>query len=180
MGIFDVKKFKCDKKFLICCGITIFCAILLGIVLYKTTNINVYFKNFTSEYVYRVFHFKSGSLFFSHCVGEIFYLYLFFVIAYFCKIKIAVLPVLFIRCLFSVIYCIILCAFFSLGGIFILITVYLPSVVLSLVCGYFISEGLGCVKKNYVFFAPLALAVINSVVLLVLVNVLFRIAVMIV
>lgn len=180
MGIFDFKKFKCDMRFLICFGIAVLLAIISGIVLHKIVAVNLYFINFTSDYVYCVFHFKNWTLFFSHFISEAFYLYVFLLIAYFIKIKYVVLPVLFVRSLFSVVYCIILCTAFGLGGVMICILIYIPTVLLSLVCSYFIVEGNGCVGKNYLFFLPLALAVAISVVLLLLVNVLFKVVIMIV
>ncbi len=151
MRNFSLNGFKADKKFIIAVIITLICAIICGIVLFKLVTINIYFKEFASNYVYYVFNFKNSTLIFSHIITEIFYLYLFFVIGYFTKFKY-------------------LC----------LIFVFIPTSLISIIFCCVTVEICKCINKKYCFFVPLAFAVINTIILLLLVNVVFRVVIVIV
>ena len=79
------KEFSWDKKYIIASGITIICSIICGIVLYKISNININFVSFANDYIFFIFNFKNSKLVFPHLLSELFYLYLFFLVAYFTK-----------------------------------------------------------------------------------------------
>ena len=172
--------YKCDKKYLLAVGITFVCAIISGIVLYKIIGIGSYFKNFADDYVYYVFNFKNGSLIFSHIFSELLYLYAFFIIAYFVKIKYLTLIVAYIRCIFIATYTIILVSTLGLGGIIVAVFVFLPTALISLALCCATAELCRCVNGRFAVFLPLVFAVANTVVLVLLVNVVFRFIIIIV
>ena len=66
-------EFKWDKKYVIAVIITLLCAIISGIVLYKFVNINIFFIEYAQDYIFYVFNFKNSKLIFSHILGELFY-----------------------------------------------------------------------------------------------------------
>jgi len=161
--------YKWDKKYFIAAAVTLCCAIISGIVLFKLGDLSIYFVNFANDYIYFVFNFKNGSIIFPHILSELFYLYLFFLIAYCTRMKYFTLVLVFVRgMLFTVYACILLCAT-AFGYFFI-----------SLICCVFVSDVCRFVNKRYVLFMPALLAVANTLVLLVLINVVFRVIIVIV
>ena len=173
-------KFKCDKKYLIAVLVTLLCAIICGIVLYINVNINIYFSYFAEEYIYCVFNFKNASIIFSHLLSELFYVYLFFLIGYFTKFKYFTLIFIFIRGIYFAVYASILFTVISFGGITVAVLVFIPISLLSLIFSCMICDCCRSVNKKYVFLIPAALALINMLILLLLINVLFRVVIVIV
>jgi len=180
MRNFSLNGFKADKKFIIAVIITLLCAIICGIVLFKLVTINIYFKEFASNYVYYVFNFKNSTLIFSHIITEIFYLYLFFVIGYFTKFKYLCLIFVFVRGLFFSVYTAILIGMNAFGGVTVAIFVFIPTSLISIIFCCITVEICKCINKKYCFFVPLAFALINTIILLLLVNVVFRVVIVIV
>ena len=159
---FNIK--NCDKKYLIAFLIVLICSIICGIVLYKISNINIYFVDFANDYIFFIFNFSNGKLIFPHLLSELFYLYLFFIIAYFTKLKYLTFFVLFLRGIYFSIYCAILFSLNSLGGVTVAIIVFIPASLLSVVFCCLIADTCRIINKKYVF----------------LVNVLFRVIIVIV
>ena len=159
MRIFKCSKFKWDIRFLIAYAIVILAAIICGIVL---------------------FNFNSGKLFISHVLSELVYLYVVFLLAYFTKLKILVYPILFLRTLFTALYIIILCALFGTEGIIVAVLVFIPSFAFSVLFFIVLCEQCKQLCPPYSFICPAFLALLNSVILLLLVNVVFRVIVVIV
>lgn len=180
MRIFDFKKIEWDVRFLIAFAVTIVIAIISGIVLFKLATINYYFYNFADLYVFYVFDFNNGALFFSHLISELFYLYIIFAIAYFTKLKFLSLILVFIKSLFTVIYCAILCSVCGFAGTIVALLVFIPTSLISFALYLFMVEACKIINKKYVFFFPAVLALIDCIILLILVNVLFRIVIIIV
>ena len=174
------KEFSCDKKYIFASIITLICSFICGIVLFKLSNINVYFVNFANNYIFYVFNFKNSRLLFPHLIVELFYLYLFFIVAYCTKFKFLTLIILFIRGIFFAIYTAILFSLNSLGGVTVAVLVFIPSSVLSFFLCYIIAEFCKIINKKLVFFTPAVFAVINTLILLLLVNLLFRVIIVIV
>lgn len=174
------KGFSCDKKYLVAFIITLVCSIISGIVLYKLSNINVYFANFANNYVFYVFNFKNSKLIFPHLLVELFYLYSFFLVAYFTKFKFLTLILLFVRVIFFVIYSAILCSLNALGGVIVAVLVFIPASIVSIVLCYIIAEFSKIINRKIVYFVPAIFATANSLLLLVLVNLLFRVIIVIV
>lgn len=171
---------KCDKRYVIAFIITLLCSVVCGIVLYRPVTTNIYFVNFAHDYVYNVFNFVNTPLFFAHFLADVVYLYVFFVICYFTKLKYLTLVFLYIKGLFFGIYSVILICVNSVGGILVAIFVFIPASVLSFALCCIITEICKNFDKRYVFFVPLALALIDGIVLMLLVNVLFRVVIIIV
>lgn len=176
----SIKEFSCDKKYIIGAIVTIICAIICGIVLYKISNINIYFVDFANDYIFFIFNFSNGKLIFPHLLSELFYLYLFFIIAYFTKLKYLTFFVLFLRGIYFSIYCAILFSLNSLGGVTVAIIIFIPASLLSVVFCCLIADTCRIINKKYVFFIPGICALLNTVILLILVNVLFRVIIVIV
>ena len=174
------KGFSCDKRYIIASVITLLCSIICGIVLYKLSNINVYFVNFANNYIFYVFNFKNSKLIFPHLLVELFYLYSFFLIAYLTKLKFLTLILQFVRGIFFVIYLAIFCSLNSLGGVSVAVLVFIPTSLISMFLCYIIAEFSKIINKKIVFFVPAIFALSNTLLLLILVNVLFRVIIVIV
>lgn len=180
MGIFDFKKIKWDQRFLICAIIVLIVAIISGIVLFKLTTINAYFWNYAEIYVFYVFNFKNGSLFFSHFISELFYFYAIFFIAFFTRLKFIALIIIFIRSVFAAIYFCILCCFFGVGGVIVAILVFLPVFLVSVALCLFLAESCKAINSKLIFIFPAVLSLLNTIMMLTIVNVFFRVIIVIV
>lgn len=171
---------KCDLRYLIAVIITFLCAIICGIVLYKVATINIYFKNFAEDYVYYVFNFKNSKIIFSHLLSELIYIYIFFLIGYFTRFKYLTLIIVFIRGLYFAVYAAILFELVTFGGITVAVLVFIPTYLISLFFCWLTAESCKNINKKFVFFLPAVLALVNTVVMVVLVNVVFRVVIVIV
>ncbi len=180
MRILKRNKLKWDKRCIIAYILVIILSIICGIVLFKLNNISNYVYEFTDVYIFYVFNFKSGTLFISHIISELFYLYFVFLLAYFTRLKFLAYPLLFLRTVFFALYVIILCAFFGSDGIIVAFIVFIPSFICSVLFYIFISEQCRLLCTPYSLILPAALALVNTVILLLLVNVVFRVIVVIV
>jgi len=180
MRILNFCKCKLDKKYLIACIITIILAIICGIVLHVFSGISSYTYNFADTYVFCVINFKNAKIFFSHLAVDLFYFYLFFLIGYFTKCKYLTCPILFLKWLFAVTYIIILFTCFSVEGIIVALIVFIPSFLLSTVFCFCACEFCRFLNKNFVFFFAAVLALISTVITFLLVNILFRVLIVIV
>ena len=174
------KEFSCDKKYVIASIITLICSIICGIVLYKLSNINIYFVNYANNYIYYVFNFKNSKLIFPHLLVELVYLYLFFAIAYCTKFKFLTLIILFIRGIYFAVYSAILLSLNSLGGVTVAVLVFIPVSIISLAFCFLVSETCRIINKKIVFFVPAIFALICTLTLIILVNLLFRVIIVIV
>lgn len=180
MRIFNFKSQKFDKKYLIACIITVLAAIICGIVLYICSGISVYTYNFADSYVGFVLNFSNVSLFFSHFAVDLFYFFVFFIIGYFCKYKFFSCPVLFLKWFFAITYAIILFTCFSIEGIIVALIVFIPGFIISTAFCIFLCDFGKCLKKNYIILFPIFLALISSLITLLLINVFFRLLIIIV
>ena len=171
---------KCDKKYVWAFIITLLCSIVCGIILYKPITVNVYIINFANDYVYNIFNFKNSTLFFTHFLADVLYFYVFFLICYLTKFKYITLIFIYLKGLFFGIYTAILVCIGSVGGIIVAIFVFIPATLLSFAICCAIAEICKCLGNRYAFFIPLALALINGIILMLLVNVLFRVVIIIV
>ncbi len=176
----SIKEFSWDKKYIIASIVTIICSIICGIVLCKLTNININFVGFANDYIFFIFNFQNSKLIFPHLLGELFYLYLFFLVAYFTKYKDLTLIILFFRGIYFSIYAVILFSLNSLGGITVAIIVFIPSSIISLIFCYLIAESSRIINKKYVFFVPAIFALIDTLIFIILINLLFRLVIVIV
>lgn len=175
---FSVK--KCDKKYLWAFIITFLCSIICGIVLYKTVSYDIYFIDYACEYVYNVFSFNNTPLFFTHLMADILYFYIFFLISYFTRFKYLTLIFLYLKGLFFAIYAVILLFVNSVGGVIVAVFVFIPASLLSFAICFLITEICKCFDKKFVFFLPAALALIDGIILMLLINVLFKVVIIIV
>ena len=180
MRIFKCNKFKWDLRYLIADSIVILAAIICGIVLFKLNSISNYVFNFANIYIYYVFNFNSGRLFLSHILSELVYLYVVFLLAYFTKFRILAYPILFLRALFTSLYIAILCTLFGTEGIIVAVLVFIPSFICSVAFLIILREQCRQICPPYSFICPAVLAIVNTIILLLLVNVVFRVIVVIV
>ena len=180
MRIFKCNKLRWDKKCLIAYSIVMIASIICGIVLFKLNNISNYIYNYADTYIFYVFNFDNGRLIFSHLVSELFYLYIVFLLSYFTKLKFLVFPIAFLRTLFAVLYTAILFALLGTEGIIVALIVFLPSFLCSMLFLVFLCEQCKQLCTPLAFFIPAIIAVINTLILLLFVNVVFRVIVVIV
>lgn len=172
--------YKPDFKFILAFIIVLGCSIICGIVLYKPVTSNEYFRNFVCEYVYNAFNFNNGPILLSHILADLIYLYALFFICYFTKIKYPTLVFIFIRGLFLGIYSSLLIIVCSFSGILVLLIIFLPSTIVSLALCLIIMEGCKLFPKKYAVGIPAVMAVVGCLVLVILVNFIFRIIIIIV
>ena len=180
MRILKCNKLKWDIRWIIAHVIVIIGSIICGIVLFKLNNISNYVYNFADNYVFYVFNFKSGNMFLTHFLSELIYLYVVFFICYCTKLKFLALFVVFLRTLIATIYAIVLCTLFGAEGITVAIFVFIPAFLLSMFFLFFVCEQCREVCSPLCFAFPAILALLNSLILLLLVNVVFRVVIVIV
>lgn len=180
MGNFNRKKYIKDKKYILAFIITLICAIICGIVLYKPVTSNGYLRDFAENYVYNVFNFKNSRLLLTHLISDIIYFYLIFLICYCSKFKYATLVLIFLRGLFFGVYTVILIGVNSFGGIIVSIFVFVPATLISLAMCCIVAECCRAFYKTYALSLPLVLAIINCIIYALLINLLFRIIIIIV
>lgn len=179
MRILNTNKFQWEKKYIIAFIIAVILAIISDIVLYKISNISSYIFNFANSYVCFVFNFNNASLFFSHLFANLFYFYIAFALSYFTKLKFLNVLLLFIKSFFTVFYCIVLFVLFSIEGIIVAVLVFIPCYVAWLFCFVIISLQIKCFCSPFAYFLPAILALADSLVMLILVNFVFRVIVVI-
>ena len=180
MGNLHYHKNICDKRFILAFFIALFCSIICGIVLYKPVTANEYFADFAYEYVYNVFTFNNGPLLLTHILSDLIYLYVFFFVCYFTKFKYLTLILIFLRGLFFGVYTAILIGVNSFGGIIVTFFVFVPATLISLALCLIVSETCKKINKKYALFMPAVLAVADLIIYALLINVLFRIIIIIV
>lgn len=178
MRNFCCNDLKPDKKFLLVFIITLLCAIICGIVLYKPVISNIYFINFTSDYVYNVYNYKNSALLLSHILSDLIYLYIAYFICCFTKFKFLTLIIVFLRGIFFGVYVAVLFGITSFGGAIVGIFVFIPSSLVSIAMIYVVAEFCKIIK--YAPFLPLALTLIDCVVYAVFINIVFRVVIAIV
>ena len=171
---------KVDKKYLLAFIITLICSIICGIVLYKPVTSNVYLRNFAEDYVYNVFCFQNAPLLLTHLIGDLIYLYLTFLLCYLTKFKYLTLIFVFLRGLFFGIYFVILVGVNSFGGIIVATIVFLPSTLISLALCYVLADLCKCVYRKYLIFFPVIFSLIDLTIYALLINVIFRIIIVVV
>ena len=171
---------KWDKKYFIAALITFLCAIICGIVLYIFVNINIYFQRYAQDYVYYVFNFKNSKLILSHLLSSLLYIYICFLIAYFTKFKYVTLVLVFVRGLFFAVYTGILIGLNAFGGVTVAVLVFIPSTFVSILFCCITAETCRKLNRKYAFILPAVLSVIDLIIMIMLVNVVFRIIIVIV
>lgn len=180
MGNLSFIGFKCDKRLIIAYIIVLICSIISGIVLCTLANFNIYFVNYASEYLYKVFNFKNFSLLLIRLFSSVLYAYLFFLICYFAKCKYLVLIFVFIRGLICSVYTVIMISIGTLGGVLVAVLVFIPSSLVSFALLYLLCDSCKNINKKYLPWFPAIFAVADAVILLLLVNVVFRVVIIIV
>lgn len=172
--------YKWDKRFFFAFLITLVCAFVCGIVLYKPVTVNVYFIELGYTYVFRVFNFKNTVLFFTHFFSDLIFFYVIFLICYFSKFKYLSLILIFLRGLFFGIYVAILAGASAFGGVMVMVFVFLPATLISLALCYGVAEFCKICNQKFVFAIPAVLAIADGIVMLLLINVVFRLVIIIV
>lgn len=180
MRTFDISRFKITKKHLIAYICVVSAAVILGIVLCKTVQTNPYMQNYASEYVYYVFNFRNIALLFSRLFYELIYLYTFFLISYCTRFRFIALPVLFLKCMLSSVYAVLIISVSAFGGVLVAVFVFIPSALISAVAEIFVIENCRCFNKRFAYLVPLVLGVAVMLAECLLLNVLFRVVIAVV
>lgn len=180
MRNFDLLGYKCDKKLLLAYAIVLICSIISGIVLCVLLNFNIYFINYASEYVSNVFNFNNFQLLFIRLLSALLYCYLFLLICYFTRYKYLVLVFVFLRGLIASVYAVIMVSVGAFGGVLVAVFVFVPSTLVSLFLCYFVCDCCKNINKKYLVWFPAAVALTDTLILLALVNVVFRVVIIIV
>ena len=174
MRNFSFCGYKWDKKFFFAFLVAVVCSIICGIVLYKPVISNIYLRNLVYDYVYNVFNFKNSALIFPHLLVGLIYLYAAFLLAYFTKFKYLTLIFVFLRGLFFGIYIAIIMSANSFGGVVVGLIVYIPSSLVSFALCYLVVEFCKLCDGNIAFILPAAAAVLDTLIFIILLNLVFR------
>lgn len=166
--------YKWDKNYFFAFLLAVICSIICGIVLYKPVISNIYLRNLVCDYVYNVFNFKNSSLIFPHLLVGLIYLYAVFLISYFTKLKYLTLIFVFLRGVFFGVYISIIMTANAFGGIVVGLIVYIPSSLISFTICYFIVELCKVVGGKYALIVPAIASVIDTLIFIVLINLVFR------
>lgn len=180
MRILHSKGFIRDKKFIFAFILALICSIICGIVLYKAVISNIYLINFADDYIFNVFNFRNGTLLFTRLLSDLIYFYIIFAVCYFSRFKYLTLFFIFLKGLFFGVYTVILIVASSFGGVVVAVFVFVPVSLLSFAMCYLVADLCKDIYKKYALVMPLAFALINCVIYAVLINVLFRIVIIIV
>lgn len=174
MRNFSLCGYKWDKKYFFAFLIAIICSIICGIVLYKPVISNIYLRNLVYDYIYNVFNFKNTALIFPHLLVSLIYLYVVFLLAYFTKFKYFTLVFVFLRGVFFGIYIAILMSANSFSGIVVGIIVYIPSSLISFVLCYILVEFCKLFSSKVPYLIPAVAAVLDTLIFVILLNLVFR------
>ncbi len=180
MRNFSLCGYKWDKKYFFAFLIALICSIICGIVLYKPVISNIYLRNLVCDYVYNVFNFKNSALIFPRLLGCLIYFYAVFLIAYFTKLKYLTLIFVFLKGIFFGVYVAIIMSVNAFGGIIVGVIVYIPSSLISFVFCYLIAEFCKVSNKNFALLLPAAAAIVDTLIFVILINIVFRVVIAIV
>ncbi len=180
MRIFSFDKNYLDKRYIIAFIIVILCGTVCGIVLFNSAKINSYLKNFAQNYINNVYSFKNVSLIFPRLFCETAFCYLFYFLGRKTTVRFVCLPVVFLRALFIGLYTAMLFSCYSFGGAIVALLVYIPMSLVSLIVYFACSQLSNSIDKKYRIVFPLALVLACVVIQVLLVNVAFRIIIIIV
>lgn len=180
MRIYRFRGKEIENDFIVSAIICSIVAIMSGIVLAIIVGFDDYFYNFADIYIFYVFNFKNGSLFGGRFLSELLFLYCVFFLVRATHSRYPALIFIFFRLFFSAFYVSVLFAAFRTEGALVAIFVFLPCSILSVLLIFitaFVCEG----KLRPVSYCiPGALALLSSLLLLLVVNILFRAIVIIV
>ncbi len=180
MRILDYCGFKWDKRYFFAFIIAFLCAIICGIVLCKTVNINIYIQNYAADYVYYVFNFQNSKLIFTRIILSAILLYIFFCVSYFTNLKYLLLILVYLRGLLFGNNLVLIISSGTFGGVLVSLCVYIPATLISIFLCYFVCESCKGFNKKYAFAFPLVLVAVDAIIYILLINVVFRIVVIIV
>ena len=169
---------KWDRRYIIAYIITIFLAIICGIVLFKVTTMSIYLQNYASEYIYYVYNFKNGTLVVQRLLYGMVYGYALFIIAYFTRRRYFTVPVLFFKAGLGAIYACMLISVGGFAGVLSVIFMFVPSTACSLFLNIFLIENCKSFGRAAPL-APLILTAADVIIFLILLNVVFRVIVFI-
>jgi len=180
MRILSFKSIKWDKNFLISFIITLICSIICGIVLCKIALNYIYFTNIACEYVDKVFLFKTWDLIFPRFIADLLYLFAIMLICRFTKLKYLTLIFIFLRGFFFGMYTAVLVCVNAVGGVLAIIFVFIPSSLVSIALCYFITELCKVCNDKYLLLIPIILTLADCLITILLLNVVFRVVIIIV
>lgn len=171
---------KADKRYLLAFVIALICSIICGIVLCKALSGSAYLRNLACDYVYNVYNFNNSPLFFLRLLCDAVYFYVVFAICRSKKLKYFSLILIFLRGAFFGIYFALLATVSALGGVMVMIFVYIPSVIVCVLLCYALADLFKCCDKKIIYALPAIFALADGLILLIFVNVVFRVVIIIV
>lgn len=175
-GIFRTgHMFYPDRRALIACICTVILAIISGIVLCITVQINPYMQNYASEYLFFVYNFNNFSLLLPHFLCELVYGYAFFLIAYCTRFRLAALPLLFIKAMISGVYAVLIISVSAFGGVMAAVFVFIPTSLVTLALNVFLIECVRFFNKKFAPALPAVLALLSMLAECLFLNVIFRV-----
>ena len=171
---------KADKRYLLAFVIALICSIICGIVLCKALNNSAYLRDLACDYVYNVYNFNNSPLFFLRFLCDVVYFYIVFAICRSKKFKYFSLIAIFLRGVFFGVYVALLATISALGGVVVMIFVYIPSILVCMLLCYALADLFKCCDRKIIYAFPAVFALLDGLILILLVNVLFRVVIIIV
>ncbi len=179
MRAFSFFELRWDKGYIIAYIITIILAIISGIILCKITLMGIYLQNYAAEYIYYVYNFHNGTLALQRILYGLVYGYALFCIAYFTRHKFFVIPILFLKTGLCSIYAYLIITSSGFLGVLAVIFMFIPSAIFSLFLNIFLIENCKTFGKAVSPFLPLILTAIDTIIFLILLNIVFRVVILI-
>ena len=179
MRAFRFFELKWDKRYIIVYIVAIILAIICGVVLCKTTHMSLDLQNYAAEYIYYIYNFHNGTLVVQRILYGLVYGYALFCIAYLTRWKFFVVPVLFLKAGLSTVYAYMLISTAGFTGVMAVIFMFVPSAVVSLILNIFLIENCNSFGRGVAPFLPLIVTASEVIIFLLLLNVVFRVVVLI-
>ena len=180
MRILSFDKIKFDKSFSIAFCAAFILSVIYGIVLCKTLNFNDYFLVYAKKYTKFVFEFNTFAIVLPYMFRELACSYAAFALSRSQKSKIFVVCIVAVRAVTSALYCALIFVRLGFEGIACAVIVYIPSSLFAVATYYFIAHCRCVINKKYWLFCPAACVVAGCVLLIVLLNVVFRLFIVII
>lgn len=114
-------------------------------------------QNYASEYVYFVYNFRNASLILPHLFHELVYGYAFFVIAYCTRFRLFAIPLLFLKCMITGVYTVLIVSVSAFGGTLAAVFVFIPVSLVSIFFNLFLIEACRFFNKKAALCMPAVL-----------------------
>jgi hypothetical protein len=169
-----------DKKFFILSLIAIICGTMCGIIVSLSTSIGNYLGKYATYYVKYIYKFNNEALLFPYLGHTLLFCFIFWVFSFLKPAKILSFIVFLVRSFFFGVYLILLITYGDVGGVIVILLVFVPMSVISILCCFICLNSKCFHLQKLSFLLPLCLSLAAFLIFVLLLNVIFRFVVVIV